>query len=511
MNAAKSMAVQVASLATSMIDRIFLTALLIRVWGTEGFSDWTTIVSAAGVVLIAEFGFQHFVGNQLLKAHLRNHTLAFNRLLSWAAFASLSIGAAVTALTALAAVMFDLQTWLGIHSPQFVPAMVILSAWNALKIARGPILQIYRGVGEYHNLIWADVRATVISIGFAAMAVLLGAGVIPVTVIFLLTTFVVSTLWALRDIRRRFPQIRARPVRPPWNRVRRGIRALRWYGLYFIGTNLVQIAPILLIAALGMSGYLLASFAVQRTLVNFVRTLSVSVTTAMGAELSILSLGGDTKGLSQGIFLVARINACLSAFAVAGLLYFGEALVGLWTGNPDLGSLPILILLMIPAIVLAPALALQMTAVMSDRLKDQSLAAALTAVIAIGGGVALGSRFGITGVAAALAAGETIAFGIISPMLAAREFRISYVSVVSHSLIAFAVVTAWAILMAEIVAVAALPEGPGGFLAEITVWFAIAFPPAAWLCASPRLRRAVAARLSLSRASAMQVPEERSN
>lgn len=503
-NTAKSLVVQMAALATSTVDRIFLTALLIRMWGTDGFSDWTTIVSATAAVVIIECGFQHFVGNQLLKAQLRDRRLAFNRLLGWAVFSSLVLGALVTTMVALAATLFDVQAWLGIHSPQFIPAMVILGAWNALKIARGPVLQIYRGMGEYHNYIWADVRATVASIGLATIAVLLGAGVIAVALIFLITTFFVSILWSLCDIRRRFPTVTARPVRPGWGPVRRGIIALRWYALYFISTTLVQTAPILTIAALGMSGHMLATFAVQRTLVNFVRTLSVSLTTAVGAELSIMSLGGEERGLRQGIYLVARINACLAAFAVAGLLYFGKELVGLWTGNPDLGSARILILLMVPTIVLAPALAFQMTAVLSDRLKDQSIAAALTATIAIGGGIVLGDHFGISGIAGALALGETLAFGILSPLMAARTFKIRYFGVVTHSFVAFAVITAWAIIIAAILMTVPFPSGSAGLVARVAVWFAIAFPPAAWLCASPTMREAARTKLGFTRRLAVQ-------
>ncbi|MFN6934345.1 MAG: lipopolysaccharide biosynthesis protein [Tsuneonella sp.] len=495
-NTAKSVLIQFVSLCTTLVDRIFLAAILIRFWGTEGFSDWTTIVSAAGIVLIAEFGFQQFVGNQLLKAHFRERSRAFDRLVGWAVFTSLAIGLFVTVVIALVAVWTPLASLLHLYDAEFVPALLILCVSNMLKVVRGPILQVYRGLGEFHSFIWADARATMASVLLAIAAVMLDAGVIVVAAIYLLATFVASIAWSLRDIARRFPHVRFRPLLPGWRPTARGLLALRWYGLFFVLSTVMQSAPILIIAMLGMSGQLLASFAVERTLVNFVRTVAFGISNAAGAELSVLNIRGNADGFLRGLRLLGRLNSCLAALAVSGLYLFNDTIVRAWTGQANLATPAVLALLLIPAIAVAPALALQQAAVMLDKVRAQSLASALSAFIAIGGGIVLGKLYGIVGIAAAAAAGETLAIGIIAPLSAAKDLRISYLPVAFHSAVAFIATLAWGGLTGWVIEQAPLGTSLAGAVVRMAAWGAVACLPAAWLCSPPAMRRQLIDRLT---------------
>jgi O-antigen/teichoic acid export membrane protein len=493
-NVAKSAGVQLLSLATTLIDRIVLTGILIREWGTDGFADWATVVSASGLVLTIELGFQQLVGNQLLRSYVKNRPNTFNHTLAWSLYTSLILSGLAVAAILAAALAIDLQSMLALRSEAFVPALVIMCVWSAVRVARGPLLQTYRGLAEFHNFIWADLGATLASTLLAALAVFLGANAVVVAAIYLLTTLVVSVAWSWRDLSRRFPFVVFALRRPPLTVTRQTLLAMRWYALFFVLQNVMQVAPILIIATLSMPATLLATFAVQRTLVNFIRTTSFGISNAAGAELSVLKLSGKGQSFERGLFALGRLNACLAAFAVVGLLVFGEHIVSIWTGRADLGSSTLLALLLIPAVAVAPAVGLQQTSVMLDRVKDQSLAYALYAAIGLVGAIALAPRFGIIGVAAAVAIGETVAIGLCAPLWAAREFNISYLRITARSFAVFAAVALWAGLAAWLVEALPIASRDLSRLVAPTLWAGLAFPPALWLCAPPGLRKAIVGR-----------------
>lgn len=500
-NVVRSAGVQLLSLSTTLIDRVVLTGVLIRHWGTDGFADWTTILAAAGVIVAIELGFQQLVGNQLLRSHVKNRHATFNQIMAWSLFTSLALGLLATAAVLGVAVAIDLERAFGLRSEGFAPALILMCIWSAIRVARGPILQAYRGLAEYYNFIWADVRATLIATLVAITAVVLGADAVFVALIYLVTTLIFSVWWSWRDLAQRFPFLVFSVRRPPRHVAWQTVRSMRWYALFFVLTNVMQAAPILIIAFIGMPGTLLATFAVQRTLVNFARTTSYGLSSAAGAELSVLKLSGNADAFERGLLALGRLNACLAAFAVVGLLAFNDDIVSLWTGRGDLGSQTILLLLLVPAVVVAPALGLQMASVMLDRIREQALAYALYAAIGLIGGAVLAQRYGIVGIAAAVAVGETLAIGCYAPWRVAREFGLSYPKIVAHALGVFLVVMGWASAVAWTIKI--LPE-PAPDLSQLlapTLWAAIAAPPALWLCMPAGMREKTGTWLSKATAS----------
>lgn len=487
-NAARSVAVQMAGLGISLLDRIVLTGILLRHWGTEAFSDWTTVSSAAGVVVLFEFGFQHLVGNQLAKAHARGRELAFTRILGWASFSALVLGAIMTLAVLLLSIALPLDQTLNLFSADFVPVFLVLALWNIVRVVRGPLLQFYRGREEVHNLLWADSRANLAAIVLAGVLVLLGAGPLTIAVVYLIVTIVLSVGYSWLDIRRRFPGRLARPRQPSPLAVRRGARALRWYGAFYTANNLMQNAPVLIIAGLGLSGPLLVAFVVQRTLVNFARTVSFNIAVAIGAELSGARHRGQTEVVEQGFALLARLNVTLIALTAAGLLLFGGFAVQLWTGQPDLGSPLLLTLLILPAIAVAPVLGMQLTSVFSDRVALQATTSLVNIALGIGGGIVLGQRFGIVGIAGALALAEIVATGILSAIFAARDFQIRYLPLFGRTMGLFVLVFAWCYGSGAALMFTWPANGTAAMVIRITTWMALVAPVALWVCLSAPAR-----------------------
>lgn len=494
-NTARTFSIQLVSLAITLLDRVVLTGILIRHWGTANFSDWSIVVSAASMIVIFELGFQQFVGNQLLKAQVRSRHRAFNRIVAWSMYTAVLLGLVLSAGAVILPLIFDITDLLNLSSGVFVEVFIVLSLWNIVRITRGPLLQIYRGKGEYYQYLWADNRATLISIVAAIGAVLLGAQPLVIAIIYLITTIVFSVYWSHRDISRRFREVRIAARRPGKNPAIRAGSSLRWYGIFYTVANLMQNAPVLIIAGLGLSGPLLVIFVVQRTLVNFVRTVTLNISSAAGAELSSLAHQESKALFLGGLELVARLNVCLIALASSALLLFGTHLVHIWTGDPSLSSLTLLALLLIPAIIGAPAIGLQQTSVLADKVRLQASASLVNLTIGVGGGILLGMEYGMIGVALALALGESIGTGGMAAMFAARDFKLDYPRLFRRSMLLFAAIAGLSYGVGWIIVRVWPDAGLLPLMGQIALWTVITGPPALWLCLPERLRQRVIGRL----------------
>ena len=64
----QNFASQLLSMLISIGDRFLLTAILLRMWPTDLFADWTTLMAWSGLLSLADLGFVIFVGNRLQKA-----------------------------------------------------------------------------------------------------------------------------------------------------------------------------------------------------------------------------------------------------------------------------------------------------------------------------------------------------------------------------------------------------------------------------------------------------------
>ena len=56
---------QVLAIAVSFMDRLLLTAIVYRVWGTAVFEQWSFCIATAGLVAMFEFGVNLYLTNRI--------------------------------------------------------------------------------------------------------------------------------------------------------------------------------------------------------------------------------------------------------------------------------------------------------------------------------------------------------------------------------------------------------------------------------------------------------------
>lgn len=432
-------------LCVSFADRIVFTAILIRVWGTDLFSDWATILAACNLLMIAEFGFQVLLGNSLVRAEGRRAARAFNRLVAIGLFFYLALGAILLGVVVAMVAFGDIGRMLSLlEMPRANLVFLLLAAYSILRIMRSGVTQVFRGKGEVHQLVWTEVRALTAVMVCACAAVVLGATPVTAAALYLGVEILAGEAIALAIVLRRFPEVRLWPARPARSEVRDTARDLPWYG-WLMGANSAMLhLPVLIIAWLGLGGAPLAALVLQRTLVNFGKTLSSAVSLAIGIEIADVGPKSSHDERIEAIRMLGRFNVALAALLTAGLLVFGDAIVAVWTGSPDLGSRWILVWLLLPIVLTGPAIPLQMLTFYSGQPRPQAIASA----VQIGTGLPLalmgGLYSGVVGVAFGIGVGEVVGLAIVLPALAASSTRIRYLPVLLECMTFFLAALLWA-------------------------------------------------------------------
>lgn len=479
--AARNFAGQAAMLCVSFADRIVFTAILIRAWGTDLFSDWATILAACNLLMIAEFGFQVMLGNSLVRAEGRRAARAFNRLVAVGVYFYLALGVILLGLVGVMVTVGDIGRMLSLlEMPRANLVFLLLALYSVLRIMRSGVTQVFRGKGEVHQLTWTEVRALTAVMVCACVAVVLGASPVTVAALYLGVEILAGEAIALGIVLRRFPDVRLWPSRPSRSEVRDTAKSLPWYG-WLMGANSAMLhLPVLIIAWLGLGGAPLAALVLQRTLVNFGKTLSSAVSLAIGIEIADVGSKSPHDERIEAVRMLGRFNVALAALLTAGLLMFGNAIVAVWTGSHDLGSRWILVWLLLPIVLTGPAIPLQMLTFYSGQPRPQAIASA----VQVGTGLPLaligGLNAGVVGVAFGIGMGEVLGLAIVLPALAASSTRIRYLPILLECMAFFLAALLWASVCGIVVARLVPPGNLISLGTALIAWSLIAGLPIAW-------------------------------
>ncbi len=480
----QNFASQLLSMLISIGDRFLLTAILLRMWPTDLFADWTTLLAWSGLLGLADLGFVIFVGNRLQKAFGLGDEVGFQRQVGTAAFIYALLGLLIVAIAALLAVTEAASPFVAMHSmnsSEASLALFSLGVMQAVQTTKSAFTQIYRGRGEFSRGIIIDSVSSLCIVVAALAAALGGAGPLTLVLTYISAQLVFAWGILLTDLRRRYPTLRLRPLPPSVSVLRDTGLAMRWYALTYAAPTMWLQAPVLLLGALGLGGPVIVTFVLHRTLVNFGRNFVTMLSMSVGVELTPHVHSGNTAMIERGLTLVGRSVAAMGGVMAAGLLTFGASIIQLWTGKSDLFDMATLFWLVLPAVIVAPAIPLLYLAHHADIPKQQAVAQVTQTVVAIALAVPLAGSFGAAGVAFAMAAGEIVSIGLVLPILLTRRLGITYWRHAIHCVpIAFAALV-WGVAMGRVVGLAIGTQGWVRLIVCLAIWAAVTVLPIASL------------------------------
>lgn len=343
---------QLLSNVAGFIDRLVLTAILLRIWDANTFETWSALAAFAGLASLFEFGFNLYFNNRITFQTERGDNIGAAhtyRVANTVLLTSTVVGIAAMALAASTlgpdAVRDDPLTALGLVS-------LVLASFLRLMMAGSNAL--YRANRQYGRLTLILTAGEFARIAGTMTAALIGGGIAGAgmaalgiqTIVFVYITFI--------DTRRRYFPFGFGLAIPRGEIIRDGISKSAVYFAQLVPVILWTSLPILVLERNSMAPGLLTGFIIVRTLSNVARTPLQSFGQVVGLEFGRRIAVSDQHGAFQTFERSARLFAVLGGIGVGMLMIGGEHVVAIWAGDASLFSLTLLGVGLAP-MLLAPA------------------------------------------------------------------------------------------------------------------------------------------------------------
>ncbi len=316
------------------VGQILLVPAFLSAWGQVRYGEWLALSAAAAWAGLLEAGVPTYVGNRLNAARARGEHDEYARTLHSALLWTLGSAVVGALLAAAAAFALPLDGLLGLSATgggaaSMTAVLLVLAVLAALPA--GVLGGVYRTVGEYARGQYLACAQRLLTLLVTLVALAAGAG-LPLVALLQLVPLAAATLYTVRDLRRRHPQV---PL---------GLRnaslglAFGFLGpsLLFLLVQFAQVAALhggtLLAGALGGAGGVVV-FVTLRTPANLVRQITGSVGNALWPELTELEARERWETLRSVHLLALKATLALTLAIACALHFAGRDLVALWTGG----------------------------------------------------------------------------------------------------------------------------------------------------------------------------------
>jgi O-antigen/teichoic acid export membrane protein len=438
---AASTSLQIAGIALSVVDRIVLGAVLLRMWGVSVFEDWSVLLAAAGLMNLLDLGLHMTFSNAYASAYQKGQLDLFQRQVSIALFICLLIigGGAVLLIAAVAAIS-NSNEFLALSALRpFEGGFVFLCFGLVALLQTGAAATstIYRAYGRFSRALFLDIHYNLARLLAIAIATIVGCEPPLVAAIYLAVAALFTVIIVPLDLQTTLGGFKLIPASPTCAEMRGILAVAPWFYAQQATNVLLLNVPLLVLPHLAPAAGAIALFVLLRTVINTARQLSGSMSISVGIELSQSFLSTSDKFLAQQqVLRLTRLATVSNGACIAALFWLMEPFVPLWSGGA-LGMDPLLGLIFgcgylfsIPFSIVASFL---------NYIGDAQIGAIsrlVTAVTSICVAIALAKPLGVYGVAIGLAIGETIGTGAIYLRAASRWMGLS-ISQVLRTLFAY--------------------------------------------------------------------------
>ena len=495
-----NIAAQIIAFAASMVDRIVLVGILLRVWGPDVFSDFAVLQSAAQLVIVAELGMQLYFINVMQAAHVNGDRQSFQRL------AAIHLGMILTIVGAFGCVVLGFGAFgridLLVNISHVDPAsalkiFVLYACGNLLGLIRSTTTTIYIAAGDFAISILVGAGVLMASTCVSVVVALLGGGPLALAIVYFCCTGVLGLVFVQWDTRKRYPWRQGPPALPSFQEFSDAARHVKWFALQILAPAVWLQLPVLVLNAWKVSGHELTSFLLLRTMVNQIRLIFQFAAVGTGIEIATHAHRGELERAWRLSAMVGVLTTVLCAVAAAGIMAFGSVVTLYWTSDPSLFSSEMAILMLTPMLLVAP---LQQPTSMLQ-FANMTLAPGLQRLlqIVLGPILCLAGQYtlGATGLVAGLAIAEVIAYWSVVGLIARIEFFTGFARYGVISLIAGAVAFAWSLVAGDILMAAYKSIGVIAMGLKAAVWLTVTAAPLGYIC----LPKAMRARLLNSTSS----------
>ena len=346
---------QLLPVMSQLIERIFLTGLLVQRLGVGQFERWSLISAIVTLLTMVDLGTQITFSNRMSRAAHRGDVDEAVTIFRQSNTIFALLGMIVMAATILFATVEPLQYTLGLNQPLGDGERIValcLGASVALRLAMTNASGVYRSMLAFGRGTLVVTVGDLLRIAAGIGALLLVGSMASLATAMAGATLVMFGLLIPLDIARRFPAFGWRLTRPTALTTRGTLSESILFASGFLPTIVLTQIPIMLIGSRAAQG-VLAGYVLLRTITNVVRTMSQKVTSIVGMELSRLETQGRQAELASSYRYLSALAALSFGAGGAMLWAWGDVILRVWTGSSALFD-PLLLAVMLAPLVLTP-------------------------------------------------------------------------------------------------------------------------------------------------------------
>lgn len=482
---------QIIALAAGTAERFVAAGVLLRAWGVDLFADWSVLFAAAGLAALAELGTNVTFSNRFQASVASGHradlprevgiALAISSILALLAF---SIAAAFTFSG-----MLNLSIRLspeGYKIAEYVFIFFVLD--YAIRLPSGAITEVYRAIGKFARAQILYTTATIGRIVVYICVFLFDVGPVSVSILLLVASIVVFWGIFVLDARYKY-NIRLLLVMASGKDIKSIIDVSKWYAAQSWALQLWNVAPPLIIAHIAGSGPLVASFVLVRTLANSLRQIPAMFATAACIEIARSHFENAHDIIPERLLQTGKMTCALSGLMAGFLLGFGDVVISLWTGKPELYNPILLALFVVPLLIIAPAVPFHQFLHLGNFPRQIGTARILQLLLMLSCVIPMTLAFGVHGCALGLAVSETVSVGGYLLVVGLRAGGVRPVHYLSRCIfVVFASASiSWGIAAGIKHLVA--DDSPLGLAVSVSGWGVVAAFPLVWSVVPDTLRR----------------------
>lgn len=340
---------QLLVLASSFLDRLLLTGLLVRRWRVDTFETWAACLAVSALASLFELGFNLYFNNQMMIEMERGENAALRK--TYAIGNTMFAAGAILSFICLIAYVVAAHPFAERIDNQALIATIVLSAASAAKIGMCAVNSLYRANRDFGRFSTIQAISEFTRIASIVVAVFCGGHLVSAAFVSAASTTAVSVIFVLVDTRKRyFPHayLLLQPRRAEMTPI---LRISTVYMAQAVPLLLFTAVPVLALGKMQLASGMLGAFVLMRTLANLARAPLQSLGIVFGQEVGRRLAIDDRAGAQTVMRRGARLFAVVSGLSNGFLLIAGAELMRLWTGTRALFDWPLLIAALAPMIL----------------------------------------------------------------------------------------------------------------------------------------------------------------
>lgn len=343
---------QIVAFLVAVADRLFIPAVLIRYLGVAEFSVWSIAIATGAFISVLEFGLTRYYSNRQIFYVERGELDEARR----------TYQTGTTMIAALVVVSLAVILWGypflvdGIGDAALDRELPLVVIPVTLAAASLQLLALRQALYRAHRHFTAETVVRLLGeiarISVVIMAAIMGAGLLLTAWLWFAATIAFVVLPIGIHTYRRYPEFRERPLLPDRSERKEAMQVSPGLWMQSMFTTLYAAVPVIVIGALTASPLVISQFVLMRTIANFVRQVQQMFANLFAIELARRAATGDHQGHATVFGEANRLLGIQAAVASAVLIVFGQDLFSVWTGQPQLFDIQLLVLAIAPPLLI---------------------------------------------------------------------------------------------------------------------------------------------------------------